>query len=123
MSFVGCNDKPSIKELYKLQEQCGKQSEEWFKKKYGNEDKPSLSYQCHYNRNDKKCFIVITEDRVNKLDNKPYYRKSLWDINENKEYGFIGMTKTETSCFLMVSNKECKNRVEWDELVKPYMTE
>lgn len=123
ISLVGCNNQTPTKELYQLQEQCGKGSQEWFKKKYGNEDKPSLSYQSHYNKKMTKCFVVITEDRVNKLDNKPYYRKSLWDINENKEYGFIHMTKTETTCFLIVTKKECKNSVEWDELVEPYMKE
>ena len=44
ISLVGCNNLTPTKELYKLQEQCGKRSEEWYKK-YINENKPSLSYQ------------------------------------------------------------------------------
>lgn len=48
VSMVGCNsqqtptkEKSSIsqKELYDLQVKCGKGSEEWFKKTYGNEDR------------------------------------------------------------------------------------
>ena len=123
MPLVGCNNQNSTKEQYQLQEQCGKRSDEWFKKKYGNEDEPSLSYQCHYNKKLNKCFILITEDSKNKLDNKPYYRKALFDINENREYGFFFMDDKGTNCFLMVSKKECKDRLEYDSLVKPYMEE
>jgi hypothetical protein len=123
ISIVGCNNQKSTKEQYQLQEQCGKRSEEWFKNKYGNEDEPSLSFQCHYNKKMNKCFIVITMDSKNKLNNKPYYKKSLFDINENKEYGFFFIDDKETNCFFIISNKECKHRLEWENLVKPYMEE
>ena len=123
-SFIfGCNNQTSTKEQYQLQEQCGKRGEEWFNKKYGNENEPSLSYRCHYNKKLNKCFIRIIMDSKNKLDNKPYYREALFDINENREYGFFFMDDQGINCFLMVLNKECKDRLEFDSLVKPYMEE
>ena len=123
MSLVGCNSQNSTKEQYQLQEQCGKRSDEWFNKKYGNENEPLSSYQCHYNKKLNKCFIRIIMDNKNKLHNKPYYREALFDINENREYGFFFMNDKETNCAFMVSNKECKSRLEFDSLVKPYMEE
>lgn len=130
ISLVGCNIQTPTKELYDLQDKCGKRSQEYFKHKYGNgtinnEDEYSQSsYQCHYNKKLNKCFILIlTNGRtINSNGNTPFYNKSLFDINENRELGFFYRTNTDTS-MICTMGKICKNSLEWDELVEPYMKE
>ena len=123
LSIVGCNNQKD----YDLQERCGKRSNEYFQNKYGNgtisdenEDSHSM-YQFHYNKKKNKCFILTTTDGVIKNNNSTYYSRSLFGINENQEFGSFYMTKTYTIC--MMPGKTCRNSLEWDSLVKPYMEE
>ncbi|MHB8138002.1 MAG: hypothetical protein ACYDGO_06380 [Smithellaceae bacterium] len=114
ISFVGCDNKLSTKELYNLQEKCGKQSEEW----YGNKDKP-LSYQSHYNKKLNKCFILVSVNT-----DSDYQGEMLFDVNENKEYGtYVRGKKSDTIDLCDVLEKECKSFEEWKSLIKPYMEE
>ena len=83
MSIVGCNNQNIIKEqssLSELQEQCGKQSEEYFNKEYGNGtintkmETTDICYTNHYNKKLNKCFILIKstqifKDNENKIEN------------------------------------------------------
>ena len=52
---------------------------------------------------------------------KYYNNQSLFDINENKEFGVFDNKKTSIICIL--SGKKCESKSEWDKLVKPYMEE
>ena len=127
MSLVGCNNqnqtkeqssisKTTSKEDYELQEQCGKRSEEFFRKKF-KYSKPFL-HQNHYNKKLNKCFILARY-----LDEQKY----LYDVNENKRYGVFyknPSTPKEIDFVLCeVLEKECKSVSEFDSLVKPYMKE
>jgi hypothetical protein len=105
LSIVGCNNQKSTKELYQLQEQCGKSSEEYYKKNYGGEG----WYTSHYNKKLNKCFIS--------------YRNlssgfGLIDIQEHKP---IGGCLTNGSCYML--GKGDIKIDEWYKLVKPYMEE
>ena len=119
--MVGCNsqqtptkEKPSIsqKELYDLQEKCGKSCKE-----YNKENKYGL-YECHYNKKLNKCFSLITI-----LQDKDTYH-ILYDINENKSYGSCVRTMGEREflCYFL-DNNNVSGKKEWDTLVKPYMEE
>jgi hypothetical protein len=115
----GQNPKPSAKEIYELQERCGKQTSEFFKKEYGNGIASNgifSGYQNHYNKKLNKCFIIITSTSPSmKL-------KNLFDFNENKELGSFVVNKyLPMDC--RVFEKKCKSEEEWDSLVKPYMEE
>lgn len=98
-----------------------------FKNKYGNGTKNDESehshstYRCHYNQNLNTCFMLVTSRGYTKIDTKIYHNKPLFDINENKEYGFFDDKKTSIICIL--SGKKCKSGEEWNSLVKPYMEE
>lgn len=119
VSLVGCNNQKStkeeqmktVKELYELQEKCGKRCEERFKNNY----KPEYAmYQSHYNKKLNKCFILVHFFKQN--------IKALFDVNENKQYGiFSPNIEDKSSCGVL--EKECKTEDEWNALVKPYMEE
>jgi hypothetical protein len=118
----------SKKEDYELQEKCGKQSKEYFEKEYGQGirvydggQSETITFQNHYNEKLNKCFIILTTKGFIKNEVKSYYKKSLFDINENNEYGFFYMTTTSFICNLF--GKKCNSEQEWDSLVKPYMEE
>lgn len=127
----------SIKEVYELQEKCGKLSGEMFRKEYGNgiintDDGQMISnYQNHYNKKLNKCFIIIFTEHYPKNKNTKETKetgvllmKRLYDINEHKEYGFFSKFRNIThpsECYLL--NKSCSSGREWSFLVKPYMEE
>lgn len=111
----------SIKEDYELQERCGKSSEDFFRKNYGNgtiktdSANEFWSYKNHYNKKMNKCFILC-EELVPK-------KKELFDIHENNYYGYLIENDKHQVVFCSVLDKKCKSEKEWDLLVKPYMEE
>ena len=119
----------SKEEDYRLQEKCGKQCEEMFKKEFGNgltsDENSSMfsGYQNHYNKKLNKCFILVTTKSYLKDKKKDVLlTKELVDINENKYYGSFSKSGGMTvNC--IVSGEKCKSEEEWDLLVKPYMEE
>ena len=138
MFVVGCNNqnviKEQSKEKYGLQEKCGKRYEEYFNKEYGNgiingEDGERLisNYADHYNKKLNKCFILITSiEFIRNMENKiqNIRIKTLFDLNENKEYGSLIQFKNNNkpnNCRIL--EKYCNSEKEWDLLVKSYMEE
>ena len=110
----GCSDNRKID--YQLQEQCGKQCEEYFKKNYL--DKVGGHYKNHYNKQLNKCFILVFYD-----DGGP--TEMLFDVNENKPVGYYTLYRVgKESCSMpSPSGNECKSRGDWDLMIKPYMEE
>jgi|SRR5208282_3887370 len=121
----------SKEEDYKLQEQCGKRSEEYFKKEYNNgfstyeNIQITSHYQNHYNKKLNKCFILMETTYYNTYTKKnDSFIKDINDINENKKYGSFSRIQIDYSPITCeVSGKTCKSEEEWDKLVKPYMEE
>ena len=124
----------SIKEEYELQDRCGKRVEERFKKEYGNgivsnkDGTMMVNYTNHYNRKLNKCFVLVAgmsipKDKETKDKQGFSTDKTLWDINENKQYG--GFFKFSEGGLMQceVLGKHCNSESEWDALVKPYMEE
>jgi len=115
------------KNIYDLQEKCGKRCDEYFKNENGNgtiNDKEQLgnvSYQSHYNKKMNKCLILLNEKGVKKNNDKIYKMKTLLDVNEKKKFGFFYNFGTLTFCDVL--EKKCKSEEEWNLLVKPYMEE
>lgn len=106
ISFVGCDNKLSTKELYQLQEQCGKSCKEYNKGREG-------WYECHYNKKLNKCFYFY---------NHLVWGSELFDLHEHKCLGRC-MGVDEDSCSFYPLKKYGIERDEWDKLKKPYMTE
>ena len=126
--LYGQNPKPSTKEIYELQEKCGKQATALFKKEYGTGyDKSEAgtlisSFTNHYNVKLNKCFVLINSNSVSKSNNDTLIMKDLWDINDNKNCGsMVRWRKQNNPMNCSVDNRICKSEGEWDSLVKPYM--
>jgi len=118
ISVVGCNNQKSKeqssvspKELYELQERCGKEGEEFYKKTF-NESTSRLD-QNHYNKKLNRCFITVTDFE--------YHREYLYDVTEHKQLGFI--INDDKGIWGSFSQQSCDLRIQCDSLVKPYMTE
>ena len=111
--LVGCNKSSSNnRELdYKLQKQCGEDSERFFKKTYN--DSFEGFYENHYNKKLNKCFIMVTNMKTS--------WKTFYDVNESKIDGLYSGDGVSCSVF----DKKCKLKTEkeWDSFVKPYMEE
>jgi len=122
-------------EAYELQERCSKRVEEIYKNEYGGggvrKEKDFTyihSYRNHYNSKLNKCFFLeITTGYSNQSNNKESYNivmETLFDINENKEYGIYFKRNDAykpTTCSL--EDNICHSREEWENLLKQYMEE
>jgi len=130
------------KEVYELEERCGKQATKFFQAKYGdgydtshlkNEDMAMTSlshFSNHYNIKSNSCFILITTS-VTLEHKKPDSdcmgsKQELWNINENNQLGFFYQYKCRDSSNLdtcRVSAANCKSQGEWELLIRPYMND
>lgn len=117
---------PQVKIDYKLlQENCGKECEELFQKKYYIDNKlyphidKSFSYKHHYNNKLNKCFILITETG----GNNSHKRMKFIDIHKrDTNYGLFSIIGNNIrSCSFL--NKKCDSEEEWNSLIKSYMEE
>jgi hypothetical protein len=113
----------TTKEIYELQEQCGKSSAEFFSKKHGIIGFSNPFYKNHYNRKLNKCFIQIWYPADDQDSKVPVGNIELWDVQENMPYGsFIKPLGAKIEdCHIL--NKRCNSKGEWDASVKPYMEE
>jgi len=122
----------STTEDYELQNRCGKSAATFFEKRFGTGNKYDdfgqtiSTYTNHYNKKLNKCFILVDEF-IFPNDKKKFHMskgQTLFDVIENKYYGFFGTGCSDDSmspCEML--NKDCNSEAEWDALVKPYMEE
>ena len=134
-TLFGNSHAAPIKEEYELQERCGKRAEERFKEGYGNSIVSNgdgtvimSNYTNHYNRKLNKCFVLVMSTSIpkDKTTREKYgisTDKTLWDLNENKEYGGFFKFSKHALMRCDVLEKHCNSENEWDSLVKPYMEE
>ena len=108
----------SVKEAYELQERCGKRAQEVFNKEYGNGNLNTgvmATYTNHYNRKLNKCFVIVKSISYPKEKNKwgTLTDKSLWDINEMKDYGeFVKFSNMDKPSGCYVLDKRCNSEIE-----------
>lgn len=130
--FVSYGYAEPNKIIYELQEKCGKICNEMFQKEYGkggikgDKDETLVSnYSNHYNSKLNRCFILITTTTIPRgKERNALVMKTLFDINENKEYGAFSKFQKESVPFgCMVGDKGCKSQAEFEALIKPYMEE
>jgi hypothetical protein len=113
----------SNKNLYELQERCGKRAAEVFEREYSppvSDDKDGqtlFNYENHYSARLKKCFFLEIAMSYEREEEKPGSKiMRLYDLNDNREYG-----STPLAC--VVRGKNCQSESEWRQLVKPFMEE
>jgi len=117
----------SEKEIYILEEQCGKNAHDRFTQRNGIIETKNgmmlINYTYHYNKKMNKCFVLL--ETTNYKNNEAVSNiKELWDINENENYGkFFKYVKDDKPFACKVANKRCHSEYAFDSLVKPYMEE
>ena len=113
------------KDLYELQERCGKRAAEVFEREYGSDkDGQTLfNYENHYSAHLKKCFFLEIAISYEREEEKPGPKiMRLFDLNENKEYGtFVSGPTESTPVTCVVRGKHCRSESEWRQLLKPFM--
>ena len=125
------------KEQYELQERCGKRAEQVFKSDNPGQAGGGIitntkdghnitTYQNHYSAPLNKCFYLLIVTGIN-YKKQPQYTTilmTLFDLNENKEYGaFFKRSDRDGPAQCNVQQKICHSESEWQELLKPYMEE
>jgi hypothetical protein len=126
------------KELYDLQDRCGKRAAEIFIRDYGGSP-PVYShgstkninttfiytYRNHYSQRLNKCFYMLQTRIQFKSGGETgeTLTLELLDVNENNQYGlFIGSEgHIPTSCEIL--QKKCSSQDEWLNLASPYLDE
>ena len=118
----------SNKDLYELQERCGKRAADVFEREYGpiSDDKDGqtlFNYENHYSEHLKKCFFLEIAVSYEHEEGKPASRiMRLFELNENKEYGtFVSGPTESTPVTCVVRGKHCRSESEWRQLLKPFM--
>jgi len=118
------------KDLYELQERCGKRAAEVFEREYGpvSDDKDGqtlFNYENHYSARLKKCFFLEIAMSYEREKEKPGPKiMRLFDLNDNREYGtFVSGPTESTPLACVVRGKNCQSESEWRQLVKPFMGE
>jgi hypothetical protein len=152
LSVVGCDSGERIRQLekqneelkeqikkeqavadYDFQAKCGKDAKTWFNEGWpSDKDTILLTYTNHYNKVQNKCFILI--EYHYRLDTNGSWANSLslWDLYENAQYGTFGeqtvihwkptygSEKVLGTCELL--DKKCKTAEEFNDLVRPYLS-
>ena len=121
----------SDKDLYDLQDKCRKTTESEFRKEWGSNgtvnDKETLmisNYTNHYNKKHNECFYLLTTNSYpkQKKSNGITQMISLWDIQENKNYGeFDSLANKVFIC--KVGEFSCGNKKEFEALLVPFMND
>ena len=109
----------SKKEIYELQERCGKRAAEVFEKDFPKNERKGLEvYENHYSVRLNKCFLLEDNTTYLKVEGKTTTSKILFliDVNDNKVYGrFLDAFNCE------VQEKPCSSEQEFRALIRPYM--
>jgi hypothetical protein len=120
------------RQLYELQERCGKRAAEVFARDYGylqSTKRVDLqhNYQSHYNARLNKCFFVVSTRAIAKSPKDQavnFIALELYDVNEKASYGMYNRTLSEKApTYCAASGRTCSSQEEWEELVHPYMNE
>jgi len=94
----------SRKEVYELQERCGKSATEMFDRDFPKEDRKGLEvFENHYNVRLNKCFILEENALITGDQGRTYQTKllTLGDVQDNKVYGSFSSLNCdvqETKC-------------------------
>src|SRR5262249_40347825 len=110
------------------QERCGKRAAEVFKNNYTpvqntNDGQISFNYRNHYNATLNKCFFLemstIFATRANPQYTAQMY--TLFDLNENREYGNFYQRSGSIPTECNVLGTICRSQAEWGALISRYM--
>lgn len=110
----------SRKEVYELQERCGRSAAEVFDKDFPKEDRKGLeTFENNYNVRLNKCFMLQENTIMTRDQGKTYSTKllTLIDVHGNKVYGSFSSLNCD------VQEKKCRTEQEFRALIRPFMEE
>ena len=108
----------SRKEIYELQERCGKSAAAMFDKDFPKEDRKGLeSFENNYNVRLNKCFLLEENTMITRDQVKTYQTKllTLVDVHGNKVYGSFSPLNCD------VQESKCRTEQEFRALIRPFM--
>jgi hypothetical protein len=108
----------SRKEIYELQERCGKSAAEMFEKDFPKDERKGLeNFENNYNVRLNKCFILEENTMINRDQGKVYSSKllTLIDVHANKVVGSFSPLNCD------VQEAKCRTEQEFRALIRPYM--
>jgi hypothetical protein len=110
----------SRKEIYELEERCGRRAEQIFQKDFPQDQRKGFeSFENHYNVRLNKCFLLEENSMVITDAGKSHHSKllTLVDVNDNKIYGSFSPLNCD------VQDKQCRSEQEFRTLIRPFMEE
>lgn len=118
---------------FELQIKCSREAKEWFKEMFqSDKDTTFQTYQDHFNKKLTKCFIA-TEWHYSMTEKGEWMNHmELWDVYENRKYGEFSehhqldlnsTPASQSSVYsCMVANQRCAAIDDFQNLVRPYMS-
>jgi hypothetical protein len=113
-------DAQSRKEVYELQERCGRRAEQIFEKDFPANDRKGLeTFENHYNVRLNKCFILEDNTVFTADAGKSYKSKllTLIDVNDNKIFASFSPLNCD------IGSTKCRSEEEFRALIRPLMEE
>jgi len=110
------------KELYDLQERCGKQADELYNqnhKRWSQTSPVSFNFEHHYSLSLNKCFYLLIND--SKPLGPNFKSMFLHDLNDKTQYYALYVKHSGLLLGCQVRGKQCHSEQEWRELIKPFM--
>jgi hypothetical protein len=125
------NGESAAREVYDLEERCGRTAREWFKQEWGDGHSNSGGidltgiFENHYNSVLHKCYVLLTSVAISKDAQTRKYThsetKMLLDINEHRTEGEYDHYDGQYGSTCTMSGKTCQSGTEWDAWAKQYM--
>lgn len=120
---------------YDLQAKCSRDAKTWFTENWGKGDQDTivLDHTNHYNKAMNKCFVSV-EYHYHVAAGKGSWVNdiTLWDVYENVKYGLFLENHTillkpeyhseDTVGVCEFLDKKCKTIDEFNQLVRPYLS-
>ena len=116
------------KQLYELQQRCGRFAKEVFDREYSppvldtEHGQTVFNYENHYNARLNKCFFLEIAVSCEKEKSTSSKIMRLFDLSQNNEYGtFVSGPTESTPLACVVRGNTCRSESEWRQLLKSFM--
>lgn len=115
---------------YELKRKCGEEAARYFSELHGKGEKItdngiiSAGYLPYYNRTKNACYIQRSVVNISPNGIPTRVSKILEDIHENSLIGYCLTKYGDASAYTcIVGDARCSAEKEFDNLIKPYMTQ
>lgn len=120
LASSGLAHSQSKKEIYELQERCGRSATQMFDRDFPKEERKGVeTFENNYSVRLNKCFLLEDNTMTSHDQGKTHHFKllTLIDVNGNKIYGSFSPLHCE------VQDRKCSSEQEFRGLIRAYMEE